>query len=118
VRDLQTGTLVDQPAITRDRYIVGGAPAALPVAITSPTDGAAVTGSIVVSGTTAPGADVSVSSAPADATTDATTVVDTAATGGRFRVTVPAPPGTDTITVAVTAGPRSSGWAQETVTGS
>ncbi len=118
VRDLQTGSLVDQPAITRDRYVVAGPPTQAPVAITSPTSGAAVTGSTVVSGTTTPGAQVSVSSTQTGATTDNTTVVGTAASNGHFAVTVPTPLGSDTITVAVSPSSQSSGWAQETVTGS
>jgi glucoamylase len=118
VRDLQTGKLVDQPAITRNRYLAAGAPTVLPVAITSPTSGAVVTGSTVVSGTTVPGAEVSVSSAQPGSPTDSTTVVDTAASSAQFSVTVPTPPGSDTITVAVSTGSHSSGWAQETVTGS
>jgi glucoamylase len=118
VRDLQTGKLVDQPAITRNRYVAAGAPMVLPVAITSPTSGAIVTGSTVVSGTTTPGAEVSVSSAQPGSTTDSTTVVDTAASSGQFSVSVPTPLGSDTITVAVSTDSHSSGWAQETVTGS
>ena len=119
VRDLQTGTLVDQPAITSSRYVAAGAPMVLPVAITSPISGSATaTGSTVVSGTTVPGAEVSVSCAQPGSTTDSTTVVDTAASSGQFWVTVPTPLGSDTITVAVSTGAHSSGWAQETVTGS
>ena len=118
VRDLQTGTLVDQPAITRNRYVAAGAPMVLPIAITSPTGGATVTGSTVVSGTTVPGAEVSVSSAQPGSTTDSTTVIGTSAPNGHFLVIVPTPPGSDTITVAVSTGSHSSGWAQETVTGS
>jgi glucoamylase len=118
VRDLQTGRLVDQPVITRDRYVAAGAPAVLPVAIISPTSGAAVTGSTVVSGTTTPGAEVSVSCAQPGSATDSTTIVDAAASSGRFSVTVPTPPGSDTITVGVSRGSHSSGWAQESVTGS
>jgi glucoamylase len=118
VRDLQTGKVVDQPAITRNRYVAAGTPMVLPVAITSPTSGAIVTGSTVVSGTTVPGAEVSVSSAQPGTTTDSTTVVDTAASSGQFSVTVPTPLGSETITVAVSTGSHSSGWVQETVTGS
>lgn len=112
VRDLQTGTLVDQPAITRNRYVAAGAPLVLPVTITSPASGAIVTGSTVVSGTTVPGAEVSVSSAQPGSTIDSTTVVDSAASSGRFSVTVPTPLDSDTITVAVSTGSHSSGWAQ------
>ena len=118
VRDLQTGKLVDQPAITRNRYVAAGAPTVLPVTITSPANGAVVTGSTVVSGTTVPGAEVSVSSAQPGSPTDSATVVDAAASSGQFSISVPTPPGSDTITVAVSTGSHSSGWAQETVTGS
>jgi glucoamylase len=118
VRDLQTGELVDQPEITRNRYVAAGAPMVLPVAITSPASGATVGASTVLSGTTIPGAEVSVSCAQPGSTTDSTTVVDIAASSGQFSVTVPTPPGSDTITVAVSTGSHSSGWAQETVTGS
>ena len=118
VRDLQTGTLVDQPAIMRNRYVAAGAPMVLPIAITSPTGGATVTGSTVVSGTTVPGAEVSVSSAQPGSTTDSTTVVGTSAPNGHFLVIVPTPLGSDTITVGASTGSHSSGWAQETATGS
>ena len=47
VRDVQTGTLVDQPAITRGRYLGGGWTSALPVAITAPAAGAHVGGTTV-----------------------------------------------------------------------
>ena len=118
VRDLQTGKLVDQPAITRNRYVAAGAPTVLRVTITSPANGGVVTGSTVVSGTTVPGAEVSVASAQPGSPTDSATVVDTAASSGQFSVSVPTPPGSDTITVAVSTSSHSSGWAQATVTGS
>ena len=56
VLDLQAGTLLDQPQITRARYLDPAAPANVPVTIASPTDGATVTdASTVVTGTTTPG---------------------------------------------------------------
>ncbi len=116
VRDLQTGTLVDQPSITRGRYLSGGGTSTLPVAITAPAPGAPVGGTTVVSGTTSPGAAVSVSSTLAGASTDAMTVRAASAPDGHFSVTVPTPAGSDLITVAASAGPRASGWAQEVVT--
>ena len=60
----------------------------------------------------------SVSSAQAGSSGDTTTVIDTVASDGQFSVTVPTPLGGDTIAVAVATGSHSSGWAQETVTGS
>jgi glucoamylase len=116
VRDLQTGALTDQPAITRDRYLASGPPTNLPVAISSPTSGATVNGSTTVSGTTAPGAQVVISTAQPGSATDSTTVVQTAAPGGQFSASVPTPAGGNVITVAVSSGSHSSGNAQETVT--
>ena len=59
VLDLQAGTLIDQPQITRARYLDPAAPADVPVTIASPADGATVTGAnTVVTGTTTPGARV------------------------------------------------------------
>jgi glucoamylase len=118
LRDLHTGKLVDQPAITRNRYVADGAPTVLPVTITSPLNGAVVSGSTVVSGTTVRGALVSVSSAQPRSATNSTTVLATSAPNGHFSVTVPTPSGSDSLAVAASTGPRSSGWAQETVTGS
>ncbi len=118
IRDLQTGKLVDQPAITRDRYLTAGPPAQVPVTITSPAGGASVSGSsTTVSGTTTPGAQVSVASAQPGSAGDSTNVVGTSAPNGQFSVTVQTPPGSDLITVAASTGSHASGWAQETVTG-
>jgi glucoamylase len=119
IRDLQTGRLVDQPAITRDRYLTDGPPTRVPLTITSPASGASVSGSsTTVTGTTAPNAQVSVASAQPGSATDSTTVVGTSAPDGHFSATVPTPPGSDLITVAASRGSHASGWAQETVTGS
>jgi len=54
IRDLQTGTLTDQPAITKARYITNGPPTSLPVTISSPTSGATVSAPTTVTGTTVP----------------------------------------------------------------
>jgi glucoamylase len=117
LRDLQTGTLVDQPAITRQRYVAAGAPAVLPVSIAAPAGGATVSGYTVISGTTTAGVQVVISVAQPGATADRTTVLATAAPTGHFSATIPVPTGTDLITVAATTGSHASGWAQETVTG-
>jgi glucoamylase len=118
VRDLQTGQIVDQPAITRQRYVSAGAPTALPLSITAPAPGANVNGSTPISGTTTPGAEVVIALVPPGAPTDRTTVLATAAPSGHFSATVPVPAGSDLITVGATIGSHASGWAQETVTGS
>jgi glucoamylase len=117
IRDLQTGRLTDQPAITKDRYVTGGPPTNAPVTIISPTSGATVSGSTTVTGTTVPGTQVVISTAQTGSATDSTTLVRTSAPNGQFSVTVPAPPGSDVITAVSRAGSHSSGCVQETVTG-
>ena len=117
LRDRQTGRLSDQPSITRDRYVTAGPPDRLPVTITAPVNGAAA-GTTTVTGTTAPGAVVTISSDQPGSSADSAAVVATAAPSGRFEATVPTPAGSDTITVAATKGSHSSGWTQETVSSS
>jgi glucoamylase len=61
VLDLKADTLVDQPEITRARYLNPEPPADVPVTIASPADGMTVTGpDTLVTGTTTPGARVNV----------------------------------------------------------
>ncbi len=113
-----TGHDVDTPALTVRRYITSGPPGALPVTITAPASGAtlAVT-STTVTGTTKPGAAVTIASA--DTTTGAPTSVTsvTAAADGSFSASVPVSFGSNAITVTATAaGGRSTGYAQVTVT--
>ena len=116
IRDLQTGTLTDQPAITKDRYITTGPPANVATTISSPTSGATVSGTTTVTGTTSPGAQVVISTAQPGSATDSTTLVQTSAPNGQFSASVPTPPGSDVITVAVNGASHSSGYAQESVT--
>lgn len=120
IRDLATRRLLDQPAITRSRYRgAHGAPAAEPLTITSPTPGQTTAGSpTVVSGTTVPGALVTVGAGQPGSSTDSLHVVSTVAgSNGVFHVMVPTPPGSDLITAAAMVGAHGTGWAQEAVTG-
>ncbi len=111
------GRNVDTPAVTTARYVTNGPPAALKVTITEPASGATLAASsTTVTGTTAPGASVTV--AADDTTTGAPASVSstTAAADGSFEATVPASFGSNVITVAATAaGGRSTGYAQVTV---
>jgi glucoamylase len=116
IRDLQTGTLTDEPTITRARYITSGPPTSVPVTIDAPTTGSTVSGSTTVTGTTVPGAQVVISTAQTGSASDSTAVIATSAPSGQFSATVPTAPGSDVITVAVSAGSHSSGYLQETVT--
>ncbi len=117
VRDLQTGSLLDQPAITRARYLRTGPPGVLPVTISSPASGATVTGSTTtVTGTTSPGAAVTVAAGQPGSSKNATAVVTTVADeAGTFHATVPTPSGTTVITATATTGGHATGWAQVTV---
>ncbi len=119
VRDLQTGTVLDQPAITRARYLNNGSPAPEPLSIISPTPGATTAGAMtVVSGTTAPRAAVTVSAGqPGSATNPTSVATAVAGSTGAFQVTIPTPPGTTVITATASVGSHATGWVQETVTG-
>ena len=119
VLDLQAGTLIDQPQITRSRYVDSPAPANVPVTIASPANGVAVTGAnSVVTGTTTPGAQVEVTAGQPGSPTNTTAVVATVADSqGAYSATIPTPSGTTIITAAATVNGHATGWAQESVTG-
>jgi glucoamylase len=118
ILSLGTGSNVDTPAVTTARYITNGPPAKLPVTITSPAGGSTLAvSSTVVTGTTAPGAAVTVASADTTTGAPASSTSTTAAADGSFSATVPVSFGSNVITVAATAaGGRSTGYAQVTVT--
>jgi glucan 1,4-alpha-glucosidase len=120
VRDLQSGTLLDQPGVTRARYLDGTGPGQVPLSITSPGAGSTVTTpTTVVKGSSAPGARIEVAAGRPGSATNSTVVRDTVAdTAGNFRVSVPTPPGQTVITAAATRGQDATGWAQLAVTGS
>jgi glucoamylase len=119
VLDLQAGTLIDQPQITRARYLDPAAPADTPVTIASPANGATVTGAnTVVTGTTTPGARVDVAAGqPGSAANTSTVVATVADSHGAYSATIPTPSGTTIITATATVGAHATGWAQEAVTG-
>jgi glucoamylase len=114
---LATRRNLETPQFTARRYVAHGPPGALNVTITAPVNGSTLAAtSTAVTGTTAPGAKVTVESV--DSTTGApSSVVSTkAATDGSFSATVPIGFGSNVITVgASTNGLRSTGYAQVTV---
>jgi glucoamylase len=113
---LATGRNPETPQFTTRRYVAHGPPGALSVTITAPADGSTLAAtSTTVTGTTAPGAKVAVSSV--DATSGASSVASTvAAADGSFSATVPIGFGSNTITVgASTHSLRDTGYAQVTV---
>ena len=117
VTDLQSGSLLDQPAITTDRYVRSKPPAALRMAITSPTPAAGGTGAqTVVTGTAPPGATVVISVGRPTSPANSTAVVSTAANAaGRFQATVQTAPGTIVVTATAALGAHATGWTQLTV---
>lgn len=113
--DLDAGRALEQPRAVRDRY--AHAPGTVPLTITAPADGASVAGATVqVTGTTEPGAQVSVASAGTDVGGDTTVAPATADADGHFSATVPASFGTTVLTVTATGHGRTA-YAQRTVVG-
>ncbi|MFY9932096.1 MAG: glycoside hydrolase family 15 protein [Streptosporangiaceae bacterium] len=145
VLDLGAGHLLDQPAITRARYVTSGppvtapltikvtAPGAVPVPPSTSTAAPAVTEDVLasqepglitkqaratVTGTTAPGAVVDIAvSQPGTAANTTAEIQVVAGSRGSFRAVITTPPGQSIVTVSVTAGSHATGWAQQTVTG-
>lgn len=110
-----TASPVEQPALVRERYVAHPRPAALAVSVASPAGGS-VTGATTatVTGTTVPGAAVSVAAAPTDipgVTTTASTVSDQS---GHFSVQVGLGFGANVLTVAAARGP-ATGYARLSV---
>jgi glucoamylase len=119
IMSLGKGRTVETPAVTTRRYVTHSPPGALTVTLTSPSPGATIgTATTTVTGTASAGASVDVASA--DTTTGGTPSVasTTAAADGSFSVTVPVGFGHDVLTATATsAGGKSTGYAQVTVTG-
>jgi glucan 1,4-alpha-glucosidase len=114
---LATGSTPETPQFTTRRYVAHGPPGALNVTITAPANGSTLAAtSTTVTGTTAPGAKVTVESQ--DTTSGAASSVTStkAAKDGSFSATVPIGFGSNAITVgASTNGLGSTGYAQVTV---
>jgi hypothetical protein len=107
VRDLQTGAVLDQPGITRGRYVKIGPPAVVPLTISSPAPGAITpTATTMVSG---PGANVDIAAGQPGSATNTTSVVATVADAqGAFQGAIPTPPGSTLITVTAPVGRRAT----------
>ena len=116
VLDLKAGTLIDQPQITRARYLDPAPPENVPVTITSPATGATLTrAKTVVTGTTLPGARLDVAAGQPGSPANPSNVVATVADShGAYSATIPTPTthARTIITAAVTAGAHATGWTQ------
>jgi glucoamylase len=100
--DAAAGTQLDRPAYTTDRYVTHHQ-GQTTLTVTSPQDRSAVSGTVAVQGTTAPGNAVAVAASNQDkdnATTNATT---TAGGDGHFALDVPVTGGTTVLTIVATA---------------
>jgi glucoamylase len=114
---LATGHTPETPQFTTQRYVAHGPPGALNVTITAPANGSTLAAtSTAVTGTTAPGAKVTIESQ--DTTSGAPSSVTSmkAAKDGSFSATVPIGFGSNAITVGASEhGLGSTGYAQVTV---
>jgi glucoamylase len=114
---LVTRRNLETPQFTTRRYVAHGPPGALHVAITAPADGSTLAAtSTAVTGTTAPGAKVTVESQDSTSGAPSSVASTTAAADGSFSATVPIGFGSNAVTVgASTHGLRNTGYAQVTV---
>ena len=112
---LREGRITEQPADTTARYIEH-TQTATTLTLTAPADGTQLTsGSVTVTGTTAPGAFVDVAAINVDVDGSAGRASTTAGSDGSFSVDVPVPPGTASVSVAATAPDGGTAFAQRTV---
>jgi glucoamylase len=114
---LAAGHTVETPQFTLQRYVQHGPPGALPVTITAPVNGSTLAAtSTTVTGTTTPGAKVTVESQDTTSGVPSSVTSAKAAPDGSFSAMVPIGFGSNTITVgASTHGLGSTGYAQVTV---
>jgi glucoamylase len=118
IADLGARADTDMPAVTTARYVKNGAPGTLPLALASPSPGATLAATATtVTGTTAPGAAVTIEAADTTTGAPAALVTTIAAGNGSFSASVPVSFGSNALTATATApGGRQTGYAQVTVT--
>jgi glucan 1,4-alpha-glucosidase len=113
VADLGARRVLERPDVVVNRY-VRHAQGATTLTLTSPPDQSVAAGSVVVAGSTAPGALVDVADVGTDANT--TTVASTtAAADGSFSVSLPVAAGVNVLVVAATAPGGATAQAVRTV---
>ena len=113
---LSAGRDLETPAIVTDRYVRHGMPGALPLAVTSPANGASVSSStLTVTGTTTAHARVVAEAVGGTGGTAAIASTE-ADKSGNWSLSLPTVFPATTITVTATSG-RSTGYAQLSVVG-
>ena len=117
ILSLAAGAPLEQPQITRSRYVDHAPPRAAHLTVTAPTAGAVLKAADTkVAGTTTPRARFVVSATGVDAG-GSTAVTSTLAAGdGSFRVDFPTGFGTNILTTTVTTRAGATGYDQRTVT--
>ena len=113
-RTIRDGEITEQPEDTVARYIEN-TQGATTLTLTSPANGSLVTGTTIVSGTTAPNADVDIDAVNIDIDGAAIVTSTVAGADGSFSVEAPVPPGASTLTVTATAPDGATAFAQTTV---
>ena len=113
-RTIRDGEITEQPEDTVARYIEH-TQGATTLTLTSPASGSLVNGTTIVSGTTAPNADVDIDAVNIDIDGAAIVTSTVAGADGSFSVEAPVPPGASTLTVTATAPDGATAFAQTTV---
>jgi hypothetical protein len=113
-RTIRDREITEQPVDTVARYI-DNTQGATNLTLTSPANGSLVTGTAIVSGTTAPLAEVDIDAVNIDIDGAAIVSTTTAGADGSFSVEVPVPPGVSVLTVTATAPDGGTAFAQTTV---
>jgi glucoamylase len=111
--DVSAGKVLDRPDYTVDRY-VAHTQGHTTLTVTAPADRSAATGSVVVTGTSAPGNAIVVRGVNADDFTSVTRTT-TAAASGAFTVTVPLTGGTTVLNIVATDRKGATARAVRTV---
>jgi len=116
VAGIRAGAPVETPTVVAERYVAHAPPPQATLAVATPADLSAISGSpVVVSGTAEPGATIDVLSVNTDSGTSEAPVSTTAGGNGSFSVAVPVTPGTDVLTIAATTASGATAIVKRTV---
>ena len=115
LRDLSTGTVLDRPRATFNRY-VAHTQGQTPLTVTAPANNSAVSGSpVIVTGTTLPGNRVDVAATNVDHNSQTTLASTVVGPSGGFSLTVVVTGGTTVLNTVATAPNGATGHDQRSV---
>jgi glucan 1,4-alpha-glucosidase len=112
--DVSAGHVLDRPSYTRRRY-VEHAQQQTQLAVTSPADNSAVTGTVDVAGTSASGNSIAVAVTNTDRNSETTLHTTTAASDGSFSLQIPVSGGTSVLNIVATSPSGATARAVRTV---